>query len=210
MIKLLKNNLAARMAAIILAGLAAAAIPTLASRAANISLLTGPNDPSQGQVTINSLIQSINTGVSGLLNSQYTSSATGAGTSEQTLYTYTLPPNTLKTAGQTLHIKCYGVTAANGNNKTMKLYFGTTSVASPTAATNNKGWFMNLDVTRGASGAVQITQGAGQVDTTAVTPAVAAGTDDMTTALTIKCTGTDGSDSAGDIVGKAMTVEISQ
>lgn len=208
--KFLSNNLFARMALVILAGLIAASVPTLATRAANISLLTGPNDPSQGQITINSLIQSINTGVSGMVNAQYTAAGNGADTSEDTLYTYTLPANTLKNPGQTLHIHCWGATAANGDNKTMKLYFGASVVPTPTAATNNKGWDMWLHVTRTGSTTSQVVIGTGLVDTTSVTPYNNAGTDDMTTALTIKCTGTAGTGNANDIAGKGMTVELSQ
>ena len=180
------------------------------SNAANISALSGPNDPAGGQLTINSLIQSINTGVSGLLNSQFTASGTGADTTEDTLYTYSLPANALKTPGQTLHVHCWGATGATVNNKTMKLYFGASTITTPTAATNAKGWDMRLDVTRAATGATQVVVGNGSVDVTPITTFNNAGTDDMTAGITIKCTGTNGTAAANDVAGKGMTVEMSQ
>lgn len=210
MVRFLKENLAARMAAVVLAGLLAAAIPNLVSRAASISLNTGPSDPSQGQVTLNQLIQAINTGVTSMVNSQYTAAGNTADTNEDTLYTYTLPANTLKTPGQTLHIHCWGATKNNGDNKTMNLYFGASEISTPTAATNNKGWELWLHVTRGINSTTQVVVGTGIVDTTPVTPFNAAGTDDMTTALTIKCTGQAGAGTANDVAGKGMTVELSQ
>ena len=204
-----RDNLFVRIAVALLLGFGAAGGAHLA-HAANISLLTGPNDPSQGQVTVNQLIQSINTGVTGVPNIQYVSAASPAGTAENTLLSYSIPANTLSAPGKTLRITCWGATAANGNNKTMKLYYGASSITTATAATNAKGWYLELIVTRQNTSATQVVFGKGQVDTTNVTPYNNAGSDSMAAAVLTKCTGTDGSDSAGDILANGLLVEILQ
>jgi hypothetical protein len=175
--------------------------------AANIPLLTGPQDSSQLIASLNQVIQAVNSGVVGKLVGDTTASATTTGTSEQILKTYTLPANTVANSGDSIRVTCSGTTGATGNNKTMKLYFGASSITTPTAATNAKGWQLSYIVTRSAA-ATQSFAATGIVDTTAVTPTVAAGTDDFTTALTIKCTGTDGTSAANDIVVNQFLVEM--
>lgn len=178
-----------------------------AARAANIPLLTGPQDPSQLIATLNTLIQAINSGVAGLLNAQTASVATGTGTAEQTLQTYTMPANTLSAAGQAVRVTCWGTTAANGNNKTMKLYFGASVISTGTLTLNNKSWTLNLLVMRTAA-ATQVALGTGIGDATDVATYTNAGTDDLTAGVVIKCTGQDGTSSAADITATAMTVEL--
>jgi len=178
--------------------------------AANIPLVTGVQDVGALNPTLNQIITSIRTGVSGLLNAQYVTSGSGADTTEDTLYTYTIPANTLTIPGQTLHIHCWGTTGATANNKTMKLYHGASVISTPTAATNAKGWDLWLHVTRGNTGALQQVMGTGYVDTTLVTPYNNAGTDSYASALVVKCTGTNGTAVASDVAGQGMTVELSQ
>ena len=189
------------------AALAGLLVTGAVAYAANLPLITGAQDPSQLNATINTLIQSINSGVGGLLNAQTAAVATGTGTTEQTLQSYTTPPGIIGAAGQTLRITCWGVTGANANNKTMKLYFGASSIATPTAATNAKGWRLVMNVMNRTA----TTQGIdswGLVDTTAVTPANTDGAETLTAGVLIKCTGTDGTSSASDITASGMTVEL--
>jgi hypothetical protein len=143
----------------------------------------------------------------GLLSANLTSTGTAAGTAEQTLLTFSLPAKTLSAAKKGVKIKAWGVTAANANNKTMKLYFGAAVITTLTAATNNKGWELELEVYKTGS-STQVVFGKGQVDTTNVTALVTTGTETDTAAIVIKVTGTDGTDSAGDIVAKGLTVEM--
>lgn len=189
----------------LLAALGAVVGATAIGVAANLSLVTGPQDPSQLNATINTLISNINQSVSriGIGASGVTASAT---TAEQTLYQYTLPAGYLANAGDSVRIGCWGTTASNGNNKTMKLYFGASSITTPTAATNNKGWRLAMTVMRTAA-AVQAIDSWGLVDTTAVTPSNASGSDTLANALTIKCTTTLGTASASDVVGQGFLVE---
>src|SRR6185312_12901729 len=121
------------------------AFPPLFSNFANgFRLINGTdlNDIFSGRKAITPAIAAGNGGStvnpSGLLTANLTSTATGAGTTEQTLLSYTLPAKTLSATNKGLKIQAWGVTAANANNKTMKLYFGSEVITTPTAATNNK------------------------------------------------------------------------
>lgn len=173
----------------------------------NIAFLTGPQDPSQLIASLNGVISSVNSGVEGLIAAATTAVATGTGTTEQTLQTITVAPNTLAAVGQSLRIRAWGVTGATANNKTMKLYFGASVITTPTAATNAKGWYLELNVLKtGAS--TQAVIGTGIVDTTAVTPYNNAGTDTDTAGVVVKLTGTDGTSAAADITCNAMIIEM--
>ena len=174
---------------------------------ANLPLQTGPVDPGNLRGVINALIQSINTGVGGLINAQTAAVSTGATTAETTLQTYTLPGGTLSTAGQSVRVTCWGGTGANANNKTMKLYFGASVVTTPTAGTNNKGWTLDYVAMR-RTATTQGFDGNGLVDTTAVTPNTADGSETLASNIVIKCTGTNGSASASDITAQGMIVEL--
>lgn len=171
-----------------------------------ISLLTGPVDVATLRNTLNQLIQSINSGVTGVLYKDGSSSATGAGTSEQVLKTYSIPAGYL-VVGNVLRLRAWGTCAANANNKTMKLYFGAAVITTPTAATNNKNWFLDMTVIVTAA-ATQTVGATGIVDTTSVTPYFVAATEDTTAAIVAKVSGTDGTDSAGDIACKGFTIEV--
>lgn len=193
--------------------LAAAAVLAMSAsfaHPANLPLLQGPNysDPSQVLGTVNTVIQNINSGVGGLLNAQTAAVATGAGTTEQTLQQYTMPANQLSAAGQSVRIRCWGSTAANANNKTRRLYFGASVIATATEAANAQRWVLEMVVMRTGS-ATQSVSATGLAGTASVTPLsyVNQGTDDLTAGVLIKCTGTDGTDSAGDITANGMIVE---
>lgn len=172
--------------------------------AANLSLLSGPQDPSQLLATINTLIQTLNTSVSriGVASTAVASSATSA---EQTLFTYTLPPGTLANPGDSVRITCWGIDATNSDNKAQKLYFGSSSIATPTAATSNKGWRLVMTVMR-RTATTQAVDSWGLVDTTSVTPANADGSETLANATTIKCTTTTAG-TASDVTGQGMLVE---
>lgn len=172
---------------------------------ANLSLTSGAQDPSQLQATINNLIQTLNTSVS-RIGVATTAVSTGATTSETTLQQYTVPGGLLANAGDSIRISCWGTTGANSNNKTMKLYFGGSSIATAAAATNNKGWRLQMTVMR-RTAATQAIDSFGQVDTTAVTPADTDGAETLANALLVKCTGTNGNASAADITASGLLVE---
>jgi hypothetical protein len=182
----------------------------IGAKGANLPLLQGPNysDPSQILGTVNTVIQSVNTGVGGLINAQTAAVATGTGTSEQVLQTYTMPAGQLASAGQAVRISCWGTTGATANNKTRKLYFGASVITTATEAANAQNWILELVVMRTGS-ATQSVWGRGLAGTAGVTPIsyVVQGTDDLTAGVVIKCTGTDGTSAAADITANGKLVE---
>jgi hypothetical protein len=90
----------------------------------------------------------------------------GADTTDDVLFTYALPASALDTAGRQVTIQAAGKFAANGNNKRVKLWWGTTTqtvgaaVAGGTliadsgvVTTNAGGWNASVQVSKyGASG----------------------------------------------------------
>jgi hypothetical protein len=172
--------------------------------AANLSLVTGPQDPSQINATLNTLIQSINTSVS-RIGVGAASVASSATTAEQILYSYTLPGGLLANAGDSVRVTCWGVDATNSDNKAQKLYFGSAAITTATAATSNKGWRLQMTVMRQTATA-QGVDSFGQVDTTAVTPASSSATETLANAITIKCTTTTAG-TASDVTGTGFLVE---
>lgn len=141
-----------------------------------------------------------------VLYQNLTSTNSPADTNENVLFTYSLAASWLSQGARGLKVRAWGGTAGNANNKTMKLYFGSAVVATPTAGTNNKGWNLNLEIHR-AGLSSQVVHGGGLVDTTAVTPYNNAATETETSAIVIKLTAESGTGGAGDIVGKGFIVE---
>ena len=87
----------------------------------------------------------------GLANVQTSSAGVGNGadTTDDTLFTYTLPLNSLSTNGKSMRIRAWGKLAANANNKTVKLWFaGTAIVSSGVITFNAKDWSADIELTR--------------------------------------------------------------
>ena len=137
-----------------------------------------------------------------------TSPASGdaSTTNEQTLASYALPANTLK-VGSKLIIRAAFSAAANGNNKTMKCYFGAASISSGAVANNNKNTVCEMIVSKTGTNA-QTVYATMQTDVTPITPVVTLATETDTAAITIKATGTNGTSSAGDIIMEDFSVEL--
>jgi hypothetical protein len=142
----------------------------------------------------------------GVLTVNTTQASTTAVVTEEDLWTYSLPANTLSANNKAVRITVFGRTAANANNKDIKLYFAGTVVAARSGAFNAQVWMLTATVIRtGASAQLAIGQGSTNTDdrNTRTTPA-----GDTTTALTIKMTGQNGTASANDIIFDGATVEL--
>lgn len=150
---------------------------------------------------------------SGVLTVNTTQAATGANTTETDLWTYSLPANSLSADGKTVRITAYVLTAANANNKTVKLYFGSQLVNTTTAVALNAGLVqLQMDVTRTAAATQELIGKTiyGAADGSAITAQRSDhinGTQDTTTAITIKVTGQNGTAAANDIVFRSALVE---
>jgi hypothetical protein len=163
------------------------AFSAFAAQAANLPLITTPLDPSQSNANFNGLIQSLNAGTDGLLNSTFTAVNT-SGTTISTLASYTLAGGALATAGQVIHVKAWGVNSADANAKTLTLGFGAASVALVVTGSGLT-WTADFYVMKnGAS--TQILQGSGLTGTTAVALVTSTGSVTDTSAITILIQGT--------------------
>ena len=130
------------------------------------------------------------------------------GSGADDLITYSLQKNTLVTTGDRLEITAFGIGAANANNKTIKLLLGTTELFSTGAvASSGKDWRIDCTIIRTAA-ATQVSTTAFSGDTVLVTQIsdFVSGTEDFTTALTIKCTGE--ATTTDDIIQKGLTINL--
>jgi hypothetical protein len=216
--KFYQGNLLARLAFFVALGVLAGLVPTgLGSlvqyaRAASISLnpAVPPLDPAMTQLNLNNLITAINSGVMGTKNVQFVQSGTGADTTEDTLYTYSIPANTLATNGQSLRITCFGNVTNDANAKTVKLYFGATSYSVSVTTSTANAWRAEFLVVRSGASATQIYQSAVQGATPIASAFTADATDALNAAVVTKCTGTNAAAVANDITGQGFIVEILQ
>lgn len=147
---------------------------------------------------------------SGALSKQYSATGIGNGAdlTDDTLFTYTLPASCLDTSGQAIIVEAFGSFAANGNDKTVKLWFGSSVVFSSGVLTNNNvGWYARLYVTRTAA-STQIGSGTGMAGSTPFpVPVPLAGTETTSGAIIIKATGASPtSGAANDVKGYGMSV----
>jgi hypothetical protein len=120
-----------------------------------------------------------------------TTAVGNVGAGEDTLMSYTLPKNTLGNAGDKLEIEAFGTLAANGNSKTIKLYFGSQVIFSTGAvASNALDWHIRAAVLRtGAATQIITSQFSGDTVLVTQTADFVAGTQSLAADVIIKCTG---------------------
>lgn len=169
-----------------------------------------------GAVTFSSGDNSFKAGAStethkgaGIINVDTVQAATGANTTDTTLFSYTLPANALDATGRTIRFTAYGTTGATANNKTIRIKWngtGGTSAPAITTAGNGTAWMLQGVITRTGS-STQDTFGTAQVSGVvgAVSFATAAATDSGT--ITIHVTGQNGTAAASDIVYEGSIIE---
>lgn len=144
--------------------------------------------------------------VGGVLTVNTTQAGTTSVTTEEDLWSYSLPANTLNANNRGVRIKAWGTTAANGNTKTLRLYFGAGTTTLFSSAPNNLTWSVEaLYIRTGASAEEfyrEVLLGTGPNSATAAHAA------DTTAAITIRITGQNGTASANDLVFRGATVEL--
>lgn len=136
-----------------------------------------------------------------------TSAGNGADQTEDTLRSYSIPANTMgANYVQGFRIRAFGTMGATGDNKTIKLYFGSASVSSGVLTDNAKNWWFDMTVYRsGAS--TQVLVCSMQHDTTMLTPTVTTATETETAAILVKVTGQETTAStANQIILKLLEV----
>ena len=140
------------------------------------------------------------------------SSATGqtSSTDETTLYTYTLPANTLVNVHDSVFYHAGGTFAADGNNKTLTAYFGATTLGTTGAqAYNGVAWDVSVMAYMSFAGNQRI------LTTISVNGVVQdieydspAGVNDETGAIVLAIKGTAANATAGQIVKRTAYTEF--
>lgn len=185
--------------------------------AANVPFLTGPgpNEPSQTNNTVNGVIQSIISGMNGIIASQPGPVATTATTIAQTFATTVIPTSTLNLPGQAIHAKCWGIGSSSTNQKSVALTFG--SVATPASVIVTSGnitganaqWGVDLYIQAVTLTANYVALGTGEFGTTLMpTVSKQVTADNLQTGLTLTCTGqTSAAVETGGITMEGFLVE---
>jgi hypothetical protein len=155
--------------------------------AANLPLLTGAQDPSQLNATINNLIENINTGVEGSFGG-FVGPAATTGTTIQVLGTATIPANNL-TAGQSVRVTCWGTGTATGTN-TLTIQVGTASAFAVAGGATTAGVFSATVLYQKTGSSTQSLYSSGNFNTTLTTPVITAATQTDTAPIPVTCSGT--------------------
>lgn len=191
-----------------LAALAAVLTAGSVAFAANLPLVSGPQEPNQLTAIINGVIQSVNTGTQGLVGGYVGGlPAATTGTSIQTLGSITLPANTLNAVGKGVRLKCWGSGTNTGTN-TMTMQVGSSTAFAIAGAATTAGVFQSeVDVIKTGASTQQILS-SGAFNTTLTTPTGISGSNTDTAAITITCSGT--STTSGQFTLGGMFVEVLQ
>ena len=127
----------------IMCGAVLAASLSASAMAAAVPLINGPVDPSTLSSTFNSVIQSVNTNVSGIIAFLPTAGTT-LTTAATTLFAYTAPGNAIS-VGDLFHVKAWGSNSADANVKTITFNYGSISCAQVVTGSGNT-WYADFYV----------------------------------------------------------------
>ncbi len=136
-----------------------------------------------------------------------TTPVSNTGTAETDLMSYVLPAGALSANGKGIRATAWGTTAANGNTKTIKYYFGSTGTTFVNSALNTGVWRVTFDVIRASATTQESNSFA--IDNTGsnATPRRVAYSETLASAVTIKITGQSGTTS-NDITQTGMIIEV--
>ena len=145
----------------------------------------------------------------GLLAFKTSDTGTTAVTSEEVLFTYTIPAGLIANTGEGVRIKASGTTAANGHTKTIRIKVGgnTYALNGVTTAPSGENWFAQVEVYRaGATAAV----GEGSLVVNDADEGVTIDSTGITWANIndVQVTGQNGTATVNDIVVKTVSVTL--
>ncbi len=138
-------------------------------------------------------------------------SGNGADTTDDTLFAYTMPAHSLDQQNRGIIIEAWGDLAANGNNKTVKLWLGTATICTTgIIATTGGGWWLRAVAIKDGAGNNQACTSFGVVGAAVVPGASLNLTSQTDTApIILKVTGASPtSGAANDVLGYGMTVQF--
>lgn len=144
--------------------------------------------------------------VVGTLNTNATAVGNVGGGTDN-LMTYAMPAGTLTENGRGVRVRAWGTAANNGNAKTVTLAFGATTLVSTALTASQAGvWDISAVVLRTGDATQVAVATLNQGGTTTIVDSESTSpTEDLTAAVTIKCTGAGTSND--DISQKGMVVE---
>jgi hypothetical protein len=162
-----------------------------------------------GKFTINSGKAAVGNQVAvGGVSHVDTTPVTTTGAAEEDLMTYSLPASTLGTNGDSLDIDAWGTFAATAGAKTIRVYFGATSVSLASGAGSSGTWRVKARIIR-TGDTTQIMQADMLGDfgsfSNPVTIGSASPAETLSGAVTVKLTGTGGA--AADITQDAFIIK---
>jgi len=144
-----------------------------------------------------------------LLFASSVSVGNAADTTDDPLYTASLPANAFTDNTKAITGFVFGTTAANGNNKTIKAKFGaTTIVSSGTVTSNGLAWSLEFYIGRIGVGS-QIAWATLTIGTTIIADTISNSAEDETGAIAISVTGASPTaGAANDVVGKGAQMNL--
>lgn len=143
----------------------------------------------------------------GNISTQLTQQTSTATTALQTLQSFVLPANTLKTVNNGILVTAWGTFAANAAPKNIKLVVGGQSIASGTSTQNGGSWMLTAEVFKSAAN-TQVELFGGQLGSTTLAVSSTSDTSVDTNTINIAMTCLDASAGASNIVLNGLSVEF--
>ncbi len=142
----------------------------------------------------------------GVINNDITSTA-NSGASPTDLITYTLGKDAFETTGDYIEIEAFGIFAANGNNKSISLIFGSTTIYTIAATSINGGsWSLRAKIIKKKDGTQEIIVEGNGTNAVLIKTAYTSGSENLTTKLAIKISATGVA--TNDITQKNLTIKL--
>lgn len=143
-----------------------------------------------------------------LIAGTVTQAATIADTNETDLAAWTIPGGLLDIDGRGLRLTAFGSFAANANNKRVRAYFGSVTLADTAAiAANGVNWLVEVVMFRTGASA-QLFRNRMQHGTTLIALGLGTGAISNAADQLLRVTGLNGTASANDIVLRGAHVEL--
>lgn len=138
----------------------------------------------------------------------------GADNTEDTIFSYSMPANTMAASGDKLRIRAHCQWANNADTKTTNIYFGATKIAFMGAGTTAN-YAGNFDLLVNKIGSNSQTENGTLLESTINSTAVAStgsyvstSSETDTSIIIVKITGQSGSSVANDVVCNQFTIEF--
>lgn len=142
----------------------------------------------------------------GTLDTSTTEAQTAADLTLTTLYSYTIPANTINQAGRGVRIAAWGKFGSTANTKNLFITLGNDTLFSRSSTGNNVGWSISGWSIR-LTATTHFFTGDGILGTTPFAQVPASGSEDFGTNLTLAVKSQNGTAAAGDTVFQGALVE---